>query len=164
MRNESLSRRVFSMALVLALAVLAAVLLAQSPLGVVLGSGLFDSPLATPTPARYVGAPLAVGTTPRFEIVQEGGVWHYRVDGTDVAGLQAAATTLNLTNLYPLALGRARNTCDQAGTTFQELEFRQGTWAPWGNVVQETDNHPGFYFCLVSASKFKINPDAISCP
>ena len=76
MRNESLSRRVFSMALVLALAVLAAVLLAQSPLGVVLGSGLFDSPLATPTPARYVGAPLAVGTTPRFEIVQEGGVWH----------------------------------------------------------------------------------------
>ena len=99
------------MALVLALAVLAAVLLAQSPLGVVLGSGLFDSPLATPTPARYVGAPLAVGTTPRFEIVQEGGVWHYRVDGTDVTGLPAAATALNLTNLYPLALGRARNTC-----------------------------------------------------
>ena len=108
----------------------------------------------------YVGAPLAVGTTPRFEIVQEGGVWHYRVDGTDVAGLPAAATTLNLTNLYPLALGRARNTCDQAGTTFQELEFRQGTWAPWGNVVQETDNHPGFYFCAVSANKFKINCQA----
>ena len=112
----------------------------------------------------YVGAPLAVGTTPRFEIVQEGGVWHYRVDGTDVAGLPAAATTLNLTNLRPLALGRARNTCDQAGTTFQELEFRQGTWVPWGNVEPETDNHPGFYFCAVSANKFMINPYAISCP
>ena len=43
------------MALVLALAVLAAVLLAQSPLGVVLGSGLFDSPLATLVPAAPLG-------------------------------------------------------------------------------------------------------------
>lgn len=49
------------MALVLALAVLAAVLLAQSPLGVVLGSGLFDSPLATPTPAR-TAPPLPTST------------------------------------------------------------------------------------------------------
>jgi len=112
----------------------------------------------------YVGATLAVGTTPRFEIVKEGSVWHYRVDGTDVAGLPAAATTLTLTNLRPLALGRARNTCDQAGTTFQELQWTQGAWSNWGDVVQEMDNHPGFYFCRVSANQFKVNPDAISCP
>jgi hypothetical protein len=112
----------------------------------------------------YVGAALAVGTTPRFEIVKEGSVWHYRVDGVDVAGLPAAVTTLNLTNLRPLALGRARNTCDQAGTTFQELQWTQGAWSNWGDVAQEMDNHPGFYFCRVSANQFKVNPDAISCP
>ncbi len=112
----------------------------------------------------YIGATLAVGTTPRFEIVKEGSVWHYRVDGVEVAGLPAAATTLNLTNLRPLALGRARNTCDQAGTTFQELQWTQGAWSNWGDVAQEMDNHPGFYFCLVSANQFKVNPNALSCP
>ncbi|WP_423223835.1 hypothetical protein [Candidatus Amarolinea aalborgensis] len=112
----------------------------------------------------YVGAALAAGTMPRFEIVKESSVWHYRVDGVDVAGLPAAATTLNLTNLRPLAVGRARNTCDQAGTTFQELQWTQGAWSNWGDVAQEMDNHPGFYFCRVSANQFKVNPDAISCP
>ena len=112
----------------------------------------------------YVGSTLAVGTTPRFEIVQEGSAWHYRVDGVEVAGLPAAATTLNLTNLRPLALGRARNTCDQAGTTFQELQWTQGTWSNWTDVVQDMDNHPGFYFCRVSNNNFKVNPNAISCP
>ncbi len=78
--------------------------------------------------------------------------------------VQQAATTLNLTNLRPLALGRARNTCDQAGTTFQELQWTQGAWSNWTDAVQEMDTHPGFYFCLVSANQFKVNPDAISCP
>ena len=114
----------------------------------------------------YVGATLAVATTTprRFEIVQEGGAWHYRVDGVEVAGLPAAATTLNLTNLRPLALARARNTCDQAGTTFQELQWTQGMWNSWSDAVLEEDSHPGFYFCRVSSSKFKVNPDAATCP
>ena len=118
----------------------------------------------------YVGATLAVGTTPRFEIVQEGGVWHYRVDGTDVAGLPAAATTLNLTNLRPLALGRARNTCDQAGTTFQELESGRergplgATWCRRPTTIPVSTSA----WCLPTSSRSTPMPSPVrsgcACP
>lgn len=103
MRNKFPPRRVFSVALVLALAVLAVVLFDRSPLGVVLGSGLFDSPLATPTPTRSV--PLLPTSTPEpvlSEAAQQALVYIAQREGIPVEALVIVA---DHPTEYP-ALGR----------------------------------------------------------
>lgn len=63
---------------------------------------------------------------------------------------------------YPGGQSEAHNTCDQAGTTWWDLQKyirTYGNWYYWTKLVQHRDDNPGYYLYPVSDHEFKVYPN-----